>query len=400
MADMSNGPGRTRGVVVVTLAVLAVSVAILSLFLGVSDGLDEFGLVAWVLSASVLGAFIELKTSGNRMARILLATGVLGSVAAVSSVLMPSGEVNGLTVSQAIWGGLGAISYFSFLWSTFGLLPSVFPTGQALSRRWAWVVRVGISALVVAVPAALFSSYQCVTGGAGVCEAPVRNPIGVSWMPHPEYGLFGSVLLMVFSVTILSGLASMVVRFIRSRGVERQQIKWLLVAVAINVLWLLGEDFIWVELLGRQETTETAIAVMEALSWASIPVAIAIAVLKYRLYEIDRIISRTVSYAVVVGLLVAAVAGVAALAGSQFQEPWVVAATTLGVAAVFNPLRRRVQGVVDRHFNRSRYDAEQIMDGFVATLRDRVDPAGVVDGWLGVVSETVQPAARGVWVKD
>jgi hypothetical protein len=91
---------------------------------------------------------------------------------------------------------------------------------------------------------------------------------------------------------------------------------------------------------------------------------------------------------------------VAALAGSQFDEPWVVAATTLAVAALFNPLRKRIQGWVDRRFNRSRYDAEHVMDEFASSLRDRVDPEGVVDGWVGVVSETMQPSAQGLWVRN
>jgi hypothetical protein len=139
---------------------------------------------------------------------------------------------------------------------------------------------------------------------------------------------------------------------------------------------------------------------MWIIAASAIPICVGIAVTRYRLYEIDRIISRTVSYVLVVAVLVGAVAALAALVGAQFQEPWVVAATTLGVAALFTPLRRRSQTWVDRRFNRSHYDAERVMDGFAASLRSQVDPDDVTGDWLAVVNETMQPAAAGVWVKE
>jgi hypothetical protein len=94
------------------------------------------------------------------------------------------------------------------------------------------------------------------------------------------------------------------------------------------------------------------------------------------------------------------VAGLATLIGTRFREPWVVAATTLAVAAVFNPLRRRIQVWIDRRFNRSRFDAQKVMDGFAGSLRDEVQLQAVVEGWVGVVEETMQPAALGVWVRE
>jgi uncharacterized membrane protein YbhN (UPF0104 family) len=135
------------------------------------------------------------------------------------------------------------------------------------------------------------------------------------------------------------------------------------------------------------------------LIWVAIPVSIFLAITRYRLYDIDRLISRTITYALVVGVLITAVAGLATVVGTQFEEPWVVAATTLGVAAIFNPLRRRVQVWVDRRFNRSKYDAERVMDEFAGSLRDEVDGDEVVDGWVQAVTETMQPSAMGVWVR-
>jgi hypothetical protein len=139
--------------------------------------------------------------------------------------------------------------------------------------------------------------------------------------------------------------------------------------------------------------------VLLPLSIIGIAIAIAMAVLRYKLYEIDRIVSRTITYTIVVGVLLGAVALVATIVGAQFDSPPVVAATTLGVAAVFNPLRRRVQVVVDRRFNRSRYDAERVMDDFAGSLRDRTDAGEVLDGWVEVVADTMQPSKVGLWVR-
>jgi hypothetical protein len=133
----------------------------------------------------------------------------------------------------------------------------------------------------------------------------------------------------------------------------------------------------------------------------ALPLAIGFAVLRYRLYEIDRIISRTVAYTIVIVLLV--VAYMAALSALTWllptESPLAVAASTLAAAALFNPLRVRVQAWVDRRFNRSRYDAERVMTGFAETLRDEVDLDSVVEGWVTVVSRTMQPATVDVWVR-
>jgi hypothetical protein len=126
------------------------------------------------------------------------------------------------------------------------------------------------------------------------------------------------------------------------------------------------------------------------------------AITRHRLYEIDRLISRTVSYTIVIGLLavlyVAGLTGLTTLLDTDSQLA--VAGSTLAVAALFNPLRRRVQATVDHRFNRSRYDAERVMDGFTWSLRDEVDPDRVVAGWMSVVNETMKPIASGVWVRS
>jgi hypothetical protein len=147
---------------------------------------------------------------------------------------------------------------------------------------------------------------------------------------------------------------------------------------------------------------DTAIAVVFATAgMLLVPFSVGFSVARYRLYDIDRIISRTVSYALVAGFLGLVFFGLVTAVGavSPGESPLAVAASTLAVAALFNPVRKRVQGWVDRRFNRSRYDAEKVMEGFAGSLQDRVDPDGVVDGWVAVVEETMQPSSVGVWVR-
>lgn len=145
--------------------------------------------------------------------------------------------------------------------------------------------------------------------------------------------------------------------------------------------------------------------VLLGLGGVTLPIAIVLAISRYRLYEIDRIVSRTLAYLLVVAVLVILFAlGVVAIPnlviGTGSAPPLVVAASTLAVAALFNPIRRRALRWVDRRFNRSRYDAARVMSAFGETLRHQVDSNGLVEGWVSVVSDTMQPSSVGVWVRD
>jgi hypothetical protein len=185
---------------------------------------------------------------------------------------------------------------------------------------------------------------------------------------------------------------SVIGRFRRAGFVERQQIKWLLAATCVFALaYIAGATF----------EDEWAWWVV-SLAMASIPLAILLAVLRYRLYEIDRIISRTVAYVIVIALLGAVyMGGLAAMTSFlPAESPLAVAGSTLAAAAAFNPVRKRVQDWVDRRFNRSRYNAEKVMQGFAGSLQGQVDSEGLVDGWVGVVSATMQPASVAVWVRE
>ncbi len=199
------------------------------------------------------------------------------------------------------------------------------------------------------------------------------------------------------AVIVILGLLPLLYRLIKGSPTVRRQI-----AGPIMVLILGVAALTLVNLVFRGSSTETLITAISMIITIGVPVSVAIAITRYRLYEIDRIVSRTVSYLLVVGLLAAVFFGVVTATSTLLDtsSDLIVAASTLAVAALFNPVRMRVQIWVDRRFNRARYDAQKVMDLFSGSLRDQVDPDGVIDGWIGVVFATMEPAAAGVWVRD
>jgi hypothetical protein len=241
----------------------------------------------------------------------------------------------------------------------------------------------------MAVP--IVGALSSFLGAALLWGLPLTTLISADLLSQTgAYGLVDAGFILGFMSAIPATL-SVIARFRRAGFVERQQIKWLLAATCVfAVAYMLGatseDEWVWW---------------VVSLAMAAIPLAILLAVLRYRLYEIDRIISRTVGYVLVIALLGAVyVAGAAALSSFLPDEsPLAVAGSTLAVAAAFNPIRRRVQDWVDRRFNRSRYDARQVMDRFAGSLQGGVDSEEVVDGWVGVVSETMEPSSVGVWVR-
>jgi hypothetical protein len=336
-----------------------------------------------------LGALIIGRASSNRVGWVFASVGLSILLSGVAAGLAD----RGLMVFDAL-GGAFWLSWFAAV----GLLVLWYPTGRVPGSRWIWAQRLGLTLVGSVFGLYLFAEGLCAEyAEAEGCLRFTDNPIGIPGVPNPEFGWISGPLLLAHAVFVVSSLVSLVVRFRRARDVERLQLKWFLLACSAFVATLVAS--ITFEAITARPTP-LWLDVLFDVSLLAMPVAATLAILRYRLYEIDRIISRTVSYALVAGLLGVLVLGVAAVAGSQFETPWVVAATTLGVAAAFDPVRRRMQGLVDSRFNRSRYDAERVMDEFAGSLRDRVDADEVVEGWLGVVDSTMQPAAVGVWVRN
>jgi hypothetical protein len=328
-----------------------------------------------------LSLLMALRRPDHPVTWALVASGVFSSIQgllgtyAVESLLavpdrLPLGALAlaGSSVAQ-LWFVLG-----------FVLTINLFPTGRPLSGRWKWVVWGLLPGSLVGASTVFFAPMEIGATAVGPLIESDLKPV----VDAANIALAGFV--------ILGTIGHVVARFVRSKGVERQQLKWFVFSLVVGIVVLVMP---WTE----DDT-------IGAILWTVVPVAVlgsmALAILRYGLYEIDRIISRTITYALVVGLLglfvLALVTGLALFMPSD--DPLVVAVATLVAFASFNPLRRRVQRLVDRRFNRSRYDAQRVIDDFAGTLRHRVDPEEVVDGWLGVVSETMQPAAAGVWVKQ
>jgi hypothetical protein len=371
------------------MLVLGAGVVFFVFTLVVSPGTNDSSGVLLLLAGAVftaVGALISARTDGNRVGWVASATGLSLLGSGVVGSLADQGWVAADAIGGALW-----LSWFFLV----GLLMFWFPTGTALSPRWRWVGFIGLAVEIVALTY-IVSDQLCVEGG-DPCRVLVDNPIGITGMPNPEYGQFASLNFgLLAGFALLSGL-SLIIRYFRSRGIERLQIKWFAFAVMSVIVVILFQE--------NLPAVGVPVVVGDLLFGASVlgvPVAIGVSVLRYRLYEIDRIVSRTVSYTAVVVLLVAVYVGGVTWLSSLLpdQSRLVVAATTLAVAALFNPVRRRVQDLVDRRFNRSRFDTQRVMDRFAGSLRDQVDSEQVVDGWVEVVAETMQPAAVGVWLRE
>jgi hypothetical protein len=287
---------------------------------------------------------------------------------------------------------------YSLLPLLFGL-PAIllFPDGR-LPARWRRRLRVYLG-LGVVFMVCQFAGETTVSFGARPRVALSGHYAGNAGTT----GLVGQIeswswlLGPVFLAFWLSFVGYQFVAWRRSTGERHEQLKWLAVGAACCVVGAVG-----VVLFGDGSAlTDKLLAVLAALAISAFPLSIGVGILKYRLYEIDRLISRTLSYAILTGLLVGVFIGFVALATDvlPFSSPVGVAASTLAAAALFHPLRLRVQRLVDRRFNRSRYDADAIVTAFTLRLRDAVDLDTVRDELLLAVDRAVEPAHASVWIR-
>lgn len=372
------------------LLVLIIGAALMGFTVIANRDVEDFGDLILLIAAVVftaVGALIIARSDRNRIGWVVSATGLALLASGVLGYLSDQGSLVASAIGGALW--------FSFLFLV-GLLMFWFPTGQPLSPKWRWVGRIGFSFEILSL-SFIVSEQLCMDASGGTCQVWVDNPIGINGVPDPEYGSLSGLTLGILGAFVLLSAVSLIVRAVRARGVERLQIKWFALAVGFVISGILLQETV----ADRVSAPEVVWNLVFGISVLALPAAIGV-VLKYRLYEIDRIISRTVAYTLVVGLLGAVFFGVVTALSSvlQAESQVAVAGSTLAVAALFNPVRKRVQVRVDSRFNRSLYDAQRVMDRFTGSLQARVVTQGVVDGWVGVVSETMQPASVAVWVKD
>lgn len=250
-----------------------------------------------------------------------------------------------------------------------GAVLIVFPQGRLPSRRWLWAA-------------------------AGLTLAAVTDMVASAADLDPDGSLGFLLSVVVIYPVVLAGAVRIIRQYIRSRGETREQLKWLAWVLLLGGM-LLVLSAIPLDPIRTLQLHQVAGVVLLVGS----PIAVGVAVTRYRLYEIDRIISRTVSYFIVLGVLTGAFALLVTAIGSRFTSSFAVAVSTLAVAALFDPLRRRVQSTVDRRFNRSRYDHELIAEKFSSSVRDNVDMDELMSGWIGVVTDTMHPRSVSVWTR-
>jgi hypothetical protein len=275
----------------------------------------------------------------------------------------------------------------------FGLLAALlllFPSGHPPSPRWRWVLWLAATGVVLATVGAL---GLWPLRGRALLQLHTPDPVGV-------LGVLYHLGAWTTEVAILAAVASLVVRFRRARGAERQQLKWLFYWVAVLVV---GFPITGVVL--DRVSSELAADLIFALLIVPIPLAVGVAIVRHRLYDVDRLINRTLVYGLLTALLATVYAGVVLVLGQLFgglgAEPpsWAVAAATLAVASLFQPARRRIQQAVDRRFNRRKYDAAKTIERFSGRLRDELDLDTLSVELLAVVDQSMQPASTSLWLR-
>jgi hypothetical protein len=395
---MSVRPGsaRTWRIALGLLALLSFAAAIP---LTVLSGQLGDGMVAAVIGVpcAAVGWVVARRQPGNPIGWIFL-------IAAVFMFLSTAGGDYGYLVYRLghhlplAPGGLALGAFWGQSLALFGIAVALFPDGRLPSRFWRVALR-----LYFAIFAILFLA-TCVAISGALAAHPVRvdSSAGLTAVDHPT-GWFSpvqSVLALGIAGLTLAFVARQALSWRRAAGERRQQLKWLASGAAVSIVCL-----VFATGFSTPGRATTLLGVIGSLAWfgvAALPVSIGVAILRYRLYEIDRIISRTLAYAIVTGLLVGVYAGLVLLATQvlHFHSTVAVAASTLVAAALFNPVRGRVQHTVDRRFNRARYDAEHMVTAFAARLQDTVDPDAVRTDLTGVVHTALEPAHVSVWLQQ
>ena len=281
-----------------------------------------------------------------------------------------------------------------------GFVPLYFPTGWLPSPRWRPVLLIGVLSTVLLVITSVLGPFP-----VGDYPPSVTNPLALGGIVRPAHRPLGTVGNLLGIMALVGAIASLVVRTGAPQGVERAQLKWFayvgLIVVPTLLIAILGTSLP----PGPWATIAELAWVIAVGALALLPVTIGIAVLRYHLFEIDRLVSRTISWAAVTVILAACFVAIilvsqALLAPVTGSNVLAVAGSTLLVAALFQPIRRRVQRLVDRRFNRARYDADRTVSAFAARLRDEVDLEQLRIEILATVIRTVEPSSVSLWLRE
>lgn len=374
---------RPLFVVAVAVAIQATATVTVWGYTAIDAGVYAF--LAASAFALLYAGWLVSRVPDNRITWLLLlavacfTTGqVLGEYAATAaSVGLPAPRLAAL---------VGELGWWPTMLLVMVLLPLLFPTGSLLSPRWR---AVAVAAVFGTTAALVAPSYDLLT--MPLSNLALFGKPGFVWSTPSSLAVVETAGQSLVLICALAAVFSEVVRYRRAVVEERLQIKWVLLSIGAIAIGLFGAMVIDDSIIG-----------LALVGLLSLPVTISFAILRYRLFDVDRLINRTVVYALVVGVL-----GVVFVAGAvwlpsllPFEDNVAVAASTLAVFFMFNPLRRRVQRLVDRRFFRARYDAQQVADAFSAQLRDQVDTDQVTAQWVQVVQQTLQPESVSVWVAE
>ena len=352
---------------------------------------------ALVVIDATVGAIVASRRPENPVGWLLCLSGVAVGTSSFTSqyaIYALLARAGSLPVGEAAaWIAAWILPIMIGIQVLFLLL---FPTGRLPSRPWRWVAWLIAVFVVVGVILAAFSSGAYM-GSLG----SIRNPLGIEGFTSVYRGLLYATAPLLYAAAALS----LLIRLRRAVGVERQQLKWFAYAVAIYAIStvLITIPFA----IDTPRWFEWAGVALFTAAGAAFPISVGIAILRYRLFDIDHLINRTLVYglltAILVGVYFGGVTATQALfrtLTSQQQLPQlVIVASTLVIAALFNPLRRRIQSLIDRSFFRRKYDAAKTLEGFSKKLRDETDLEALRDDLVGVVRETMQPAHVSVWLR-
>ena len=361
------------------------------------DTLSELLIFFSFLAFPIVGALIASRHPKNPVGWICLVVGLFWTLIFLGDSIPGSGPypVTIAALTQAIWiPPVGLLGIYLIL---------LFPDGKLPSRRWR--------------PVAWFSGMVMVLASLGITFSPgpleghpgVRNPLGLEGTP-PWVFTAGIAILLLLPLCMIASALSLVLRYRRSEGEEREQIKWIAFAASVVGLlylitmvssftfsgpWGAAGTPLWLGLLQQ----------VSLVSFTAVPIAVGFAVLKYRLYDIDIIINRAIVYGSLAAVLVALYFGGIVLLQRVFvaltgeRSTLAVVASTILIAALFNPLRRRIQAFIDRRFYRSKYDARKTLENFSTKLRNETDLEALNNDLVEVVRETMQPAHISLWLR-
>jgi hypothetical protein len=392
---MSDRTGRGLAWALWGVIVLAYLVEVVLLFatadMATTDPVDQagpwlqaLGDLAFVVAGS-LGLRIVLEHPGNAAGWWIMAAGLI-PLERVAVEFTQYGLERWGAVPVVVFAGW--VTQWIWVLGTYNIpfLLLLYPDGHLPSRRWRPVLWLAVTLLALTfVTSSIYVDP----------EARLPNPVGVPGLSPTIESLSFPIFAVGEYLLLLLGVLSLVARYRRGEGVERQQVKVLIWVGAVAVVFFV--------VVGNLDLPGWMSPIFNLTFTTFVAASITLAILRYRLYDLDRLVSRTVSYALVAGLLAAVYAFGAVWLPSHVvggQTPLFVAGSTLAVAALFNPLRRRVMTWVDRRFNRSRYDLEQTVEEFARKLRDQTDTDRLAGDWAEVVAGTLEPAALGVWVRD